>query len=395
MSHPENPRAGLMSRALLFLFVASFGAMASFYLLLSVVPRYAMSVGGGEVGAGLATGALMLSTVATELFTPRLVSAFGHRRVFAAGLFLLGVPALALPAATTLAAILAVCIIRGAGVAITVVVGGSLVASLLPDERRGEGLGLYGIVVSIPAVIGLPLGLWFSAHAGYPAVFIAGAAAALAGVAAVGGLPARAPQTDPSLSLFAAIRTPSLTRPSLVFAATTMAAGIIFTFLPLAVTHASGNLASLALLVQAATSTLTRWWAGRHGDAHGAARLLMPALLLVALGMFTLLRIDSTAAVIIGMLLFGAGFGIAQNVSLAMMFERVSPTGYDAVSALWNIAYDAGLGVGAVGFGLAVSRAGYPLAFAFGGVLVLLAMVPAWLDRRAELVVRSAVSRSR
>ena len=47
------------------------------------------------------------------------------------------------------------------------------------------------------------------------------------------------------------LRTPALVRPSVVFSATTMAAGVVVTFLPLAVTQASGNLAALALLAQA------------------------------------------------------------------------------------------------------------------------------------------------
>ena len=46
---------------------ASFGAMICFYLLLSVVPQYATSIGASGIGAGFATGALMLSTVAAEI----------------------------------------------------------------------------------------------------------------------------------------------------------------------------------------------------------------------------------------------------------------------------------------------------------------------------------------
>ena len=58
--------APLLSRALLLLFLASLGGGASFYLLVTVVPLYASQSWGG-VGAGLATGALMLSTVVAEL----------------------------------------------------------------------------------------------------------------------------------------------------------------------------------------------------------------------------------------------------------------------------------------------------------------------------------------
>jgi hypothetical protein len=45
-------------------------------------------------------------------------------------------------------------------------------------------------------------------------------------------------------------------------------------------------------------------------------------------------------AVVAGSLIFGAGFGFAQNATQAMMFERVPASGYPTVSALWNLAYD-------------------------------------------------------
>jgi hypothetical protein len=52
----DAPRPRLLSRALVLVFVASFGAMAGFYLLLSVVPLYAESVGAGGVGPGWPPG---------------------------------------------------------------------------------------------------------------------------------------------------------------------------------------------------------------------------------------------------------------------------------------------------------------------------------------------------
>jgi predicted MFS family arabinose efflux permease len=365
-------------------FVSSFGALASFYLLLSVVPLYATSAGAGATGAGLVTGALMFSTMAAELATPRLMARFGYRLTLGAGLLLLGVPALALPASADMAAIVAVCALRGLGFGITVVVGSALMAALFPAEHRGEGLGIYGIVVGVPAVVGLPLGLWLAGHTGYPPVFVAAAIAALAGLAAVPGLPGlprRQSAPEKPLGILAGLRTPALVRPSVVFLATTVAAGIAVTFLPLVVTQASGNLAALALLAQATTATLTRWQAGRYGDRHGPAGLLAPGLLVSAAGMLALVLTASPAAVVAGMVLFGAGFGIAQNASLALMFTRVPPSGYGTASALWNLAYDGGLGLGAAGFGVLAAHTGYPAAFGFTAALMTAALAPAWRDR--------------
>ncbi|MDB4911457.1 MAG: transporter, partial [Gemmatimonadetes bacterium] len=212
---------------------------------------------------------------------------------------------------------------------------------------------------------------------------------ALAGIAAVPGLPAvEAPAHEEPVGVLAGLLTPALARPAIVFSATAMAAGVIVTFLPLAAIHATVNVIATALLVQAAASTLSRWYAGRLGDRLGHAALLIPGVLLATIGMAALILIASTTAIMTGMVLFGIGFGITQNATLTLMFDRVSPSGYDAVSAVWNVGYDAGLGIGAVAFGVISTHTGYPIAFALLSAFMLAMLAPAWYDRSTTITAR-------
>jgi MFS family permease len=244
-----TPRqVSLITRPLLLRFVSIFGASASFYLPLSVVPMYAKS-SGSDAGAGLSTGVLLLATVAVELVTPRLVARTGYRLALAAGLFFLGVPALALLASSSLPVILTVNVVRGAGFAVVTVAGGALTASMVPQERRGEGLALTGVVSGVPALLSLPLGVWAAARWGVGPVFVA---------------------------------------------------------------------------------TAARLAAGRIGDRHGHARLLGPGVLLSAAGMAAIAATGSPSLVIGGAAVFGAGFGLLQNSTLAMMYTRTDRTGYNA-----------------------------------------------------------------
>ena len=379
-----GPTPPLLTRPLLLRFISMVGATLSFFLLLSVVPAYAAERGGGGA-AGLATGSLMLATVLGELVTPRLVGRFGYRLTLIAGLFLLGAPALVLTVSGHVAWIVAVCFVRGLGFALAIVAGGALTASLIPDERRGEGLALVGVVSGVPSLVALPLGLWLAGRVGYGPVAVAGGLAALAATVFVLGLPDRADQADRSgqpLGVVRGLRTGALLRPVVVFAATATAAGILVTFLPLAVPSASAGVIAAALFVQTATSTLTRWLAGRHGDRHGSARFVLPGLLLSASGVLVIAPTTNPIAVITGTALFGAGFGITQNATLTLMYTRVSAASYGTVSALWNLAYDGGMGVGAAGFGITAGLTGYPWAFALTALLMLVTVAPALRDRR-------------
>ena len=370
----------LMSRVLFLYFVSAFGSMTSFYLLLSVVPLFATAAGAGRTGAGLTTGALMLATVVAELATPALLARFGYRAVLSAGLVLLGAPAFALTVSAGLGTILAVCLVRGVGLAILVVAGSALVATVVPLERRSEGLGILGLVVGVPAVVALPLGLWLAERLGFPPVFVAGAVASLACLAVMPALPGREAGAAQPVGVVEGLRTPAQTRPALIFLLTAMATGIVVTFLPLAM-RSSARLAALALLANTIATTVARWWAGRYGLRHGQGNLLVGGVVVAAIGMLALGVIENPIAVGLGAVLLGMGFGVAQNSSLALMFERASVSGYDMVSAVWNLAYDAGLGLGAAGFGVVVVRAGYSSAFAIAAALMLAALAPVWLRR--------------
>ncbi|MEU1007294.1 MFS transporter [Streptomyces sp. NPDC005890] len=383
-----TPRPPLLSRALLLRFVSVVGSTVSFFLLLSAVPEHA-----GRGGAGLATGTLMLSTVLGELAGPRILGRYGSRGPLAAGLFLLGAPALVLPLSDAPAWTAAVCLVRGLGFGLTMVAGGALTAALIPAERRGEGLALVGLVGGVPSLLALPLGIWLAGHVGYAPVATAAGLAALAAIPTVPALrSARRGQASVSagadggravaVGMVGAVRAGGLRRPTVVFGATAVAAGILVTFLPLAVPRASG-VATAALLVQSTASTAARWAAGRYGDRRGSSRLVVPGLLVSAAGLSALTAISSPVAVLLGAAVFGTGFGIAQNATLTLMYSRVSAASYGTVSALWNLAYDGGMGVGAAGFGLLAAHTGYAWGFALTGLLMLGALGPAVRDRRA------------
>jgi MFS family permease len=383
------PRARLLTAPLAATFLAEFTSLTSFFLLLSVMPMLAAAAGAGSSGAGLITGSLLLGTVTAEAVAAPAIRRFGYRMVLAAGAVLLGVPALAMLVREPQAVMVSVSLVRGLGFGFCGVVTGALTAKLLPPGRRGEGLGLLGIVSGVPAIVALPAGIWLAGH------HLAAAAAAMAAtmglvpLLAIRWLPGGREPRRPARSrpmpgarssgpmAGAALRLP------LIFAAATIAAGVLDSFLPIA-RGIGSNLSSAALLVQAIAATLSRWQAGKHGDRYGHARLLIPALVTAALGMAAMTVPGSPVMIFAGMVLFGAGFGVIENATFALLIEQLPEA---KASALWNLAYDAGYGAGPAVFGLIFARAGYPVAFALTGGLILTAIPGALRERKAKATV--------
>ena len=398
----------LLSASLAATFLAEFTSLTSFFLLLSVMPMLAAAAGAGSSTAGLMTGSLLLGTVAAEAMAAAAIGRFGCRMVLAAGALLLGAPALAVLAREPQAVMVSVSLLRGLGFGLCGVVTGTLTARLLPPERRGEGLGLLGLVSGGPAIVALPAGVWLAGHHQAAAAAAMAAAIGLLPLAVLRWLPGgREPRrADRADRADRAGRKPGdrgvgwatggALRLPLIFAAATIAAGVLDSFLPL-VKGIAPNLASAALLVQAITATLSRWQAGKRGDRYGHARLLIPALAVAALGMAAMLfagspvalfagtALMSGTALFAGMALFGAGFGVIENATFALLIEQLPEA---TASARWNFAYDAGYGAGPAVFGLLCVRTGYPAAFGLTGAVILAVIPVALRERRTASELR-------
>ena len=227
-------------------------------------------------------------------------------------------------------------------------------------------------------MVALPAGVWLAGHHQATAVAAIAAIAGLLPLAVVRWLPSRIaarglPSAARARGAGAALRLP------LIFAACTIAAGVVDSFLPLT-RGVSSSLCSTALLVSAITATLSRWQAGRYGDKYGHTRLLIPALIIAALGLAAMLGLASPVLLFTGMVLFGAAFGVLENATFALMLDHLPEA---KASTLWNLAYDAGYGAGPAVFGLFAARAGYPVAFALTGILVLAVLPAARRERTA------------
>jgi predicted MFS family arabinose efflux permease len=258
---------------------------------------------------------------------------------------------------------------------------------LIPDERRGEGLALVGLVGGVPSLIALPFGVWAAGHWGFGIVFVITAVAPLAAIVTLPGLPGCKPAARGRHGVLSGLRNGAIMRPATIFAASASAAGVVVTFLPLAMSHRASWVAPAALFLQPAAATIGRWIAGRLGDRGGQTRLLVPSVALAIVGMAAMAITTAAPIVVAGAATFGIGFGVLQNASLSLMYARVPKSGYGTVSAIWNAGYDVGMAAGAIGVGVLVSAAGFTPAF----LITAATMVPALVMARRETKPRVAL----
>lgn len=384
----RTPLRGWSFRLMLASTFAGFGGYA---LLLPVVPLWAALGGSGEFGAGATTGILMLATVGTQFVVPVLLRRIGHRAVLTLGMVLLGAPAPLYALSADLPLLLGVSLLRGIGFGLATVAGSALTAELMPPAEHGRASARYGVAAGLPQLALLPAGVLGAQQVGFGPLFALAGALPVLGALLVPGI--RMPRAGARVRPGAAA-TPSgpaqdrravhgSAGPWLAMLSCSVAHGGVITFLPLAMPRA-GAAVPLALLALAACALLGRLIAGELGDRYGrTGRLLRVGIGLALAGMIAEMvavqgvdRLPSAVAVS-GAALVGMGFGLVQNDSLVMMFALAGPPGYGAASAAWNIAYDAGTGLGAIGLGAVAQPLGIPTAFGASAVFLLAAVLPA------------------
>jgi predicted MFS family arabinose efflux permease len=103
--------------------------------------------------------------------------------------------------------------------------------------------------------------------------------------------------------------------------------------------------------------------------------------------MAAMIVLGSPVVIFAGMVLFGAGFGVIENATFALLIEQLPEA---KASALWNLAYDAGYGAGPAVFGLICVGTGYPAAFALTGALILATLPAAMRERKAAVLALAA-----
>ncbi|WP_285830315.1 MFS transporter [Streptomyces meridianus] len=377
---------------------ATLGTFANFAPLLSVVPLWSAEGGSGHGGVGAATGVTMATTVCAQLGMGWLLRRFELRHLLAAGALLLGVPTFAYLASSELGWVLAVSGVRGLGFGLVVVTGSALIAELVPVGQRGRAVGWYGVAVGVPQVTLLPLGVWCSGRFGFAPVFVVTGmlgvlalplVAAMSGRRSGGGRePARVrvPEAAP-VGRGSGGRWRGLAVPPGVLAVAACALGGVTSFLPLAL-GGSSVAAPVALFALSAALVVGRWGAGVWNDRVGAGRLVVPAAVAcgLATGGFAVVSgpvpdVVAVAGAVTAAVVYGLGFGALQNDTLVVMFRRAGPGGNGMVSTVWNLAFDAGTGMGAVAVGLLSQGVGMDGAYAVAAALMLVAVVFAVRDR--------------
>lgn len=270
------------------------------------------------------------------------------------------------------------------GAALYMPTAAAIAVSLAPEEKRGRALALVTAGMTVAVVVGVPLGTWIGAYAGWRATFWL--IALLGGIALV-GIRLRIPPVAAGKAIGWGARMALLKQPPVLMALTltvlwTAGGFTVYSYLALLltqVTHVPQSEVGAMLLLFGAAGVVGNFIGGYGADRWGATATMATALAILT-AVFAALAWSATHVVTVAVAM--TVWGIAGWMLTPPQQHRLvgwAPHIPGAVLALNGSAIYLGIGLGTSLGGLLVQQAS-PRALGWGGstlegiaLLVLLA----------------------
>lgn len=426
----EQKKTRLFSRDYILLMVSVMGANFVNYFFFSTLPLYAKLLTGTATAAGYLSLAYSATALVTRPVAGLITDKVGRVKLIAIGAALATAACLLYGFTTSIVLLILIRILNGIGMGMNATSGGAAVPDIVPEEKLGQGVGYYGLNGTIAQALGPLIALAIIGNGeslgDFRKLFLVAAAfccvslisgcliryernrkrlAAMAGTEAAAE-PERLTEAPEAAEAFAG--TESLAEPQTAAAEQPDAAGqakpegkiffgfelqvlapslvmmiyfigisSILTFLTLYGQQRGFQVENLGFffMVSAGGVLLSRLIISRVIDKRGSDVVIIPAMIVVMLCLFTIPLVPSLPYLICVALPYGIATGIFNPALNTMMFRRCSPKRRGAVSAAYNLSVDVGITLGAPLLGLVADHMSFNWVFWLAAITVCAAFL--------------------
>jgi MFS family permease len=329
-----------------------------FYFLMPTLPIYVvdkLQADRGQVGYVLA--AYTLSALIIRPFTGYVIDRAGRKWVYITSFLLFSFTLGIYPLASTFLLLLFLRFFHGFLWGITGTSGATLIVDVIPHAQRGQGIGLYGLAMTVAMAIGPVLALIIMGKDHYNTMFFSAMFVALAGFILLFFVryPRFEARNNGPFTFRNILETKTLPMALVQLLFGTTYGGII-SFITLYAKEIAIQPASPFFFIFAAGIFMARLRSGKIFDRRGPKYLVMAGIALLMTGLFILSLIKNMGGFYSAAFLAGLGTGILMPTLMAMANNVVDKHRRGAANATIITAFDLGIGLGSVWLGFLSER---------------------------------------
>lgn len=348
-----------------------------YFLLNATVTSYAVNEFHATTGqSGFIAGIFIIGALLGRLLTGRLVLS---KKILISGLVLFLATVLLYFFDFGIYFLILNRFLNGISVGIATTVVGTVVALVIPNSRRGEGISYFAVSTALATGLGPFIGLLLSQNANYNLIFIF---SLILGVISLGisfnlNVPQVINQSNANKkALFSNLIDPKTIPIAIIIFVSAFSFSSILSYINLyAVELNLVSTASFFFMVYTVSVLISRPFTGRMVDRLGPNIIMYPAFILFGLGMILLSFAGSSMPLLLAGVLVGLGFGNISSISQTVAVSQATPQRVGLATATFMIFMDLGNGVGPSVLGLIIPETGYRGMYQILTIIVFVSLI--------------------
>ncbi len=369
----------IWTRSFIGIFFTQLFIFIVFYALLTTLPLYVIDeLGRSESSAGLVVTVMLIAAILIRPISPKILDLFGKKRTLMFNVILFAGTTALYFFMTELGPLLAVRFLHGVSFGILTTVTGSIAADIIPEKRRGAGMGYFAMAMNLALVIGPFLGLLLVQKLTFNWMFLVLTVLMVLSVIFSSMITLKEAPREEKFSF--ALKPHDLIEvraipAGIVIGLVGFSYASILSFVPVYAEELNiATVASYFFIVYAFFMIGSRPSLGRLMDEKGAPVVLIPSLVVFGIGLWTLGMTTTAFIFLVAAALIGLGYGSLMPGFQTLSIQSTTPARSSHAISTFFIFYDIGMASGAYVWGVLVATEGFPLMYQSAGTLMFIAM---------------------
>ncbi|WP_423993659.1 MFS transporter [Mesobacillus sp.] len=367
----------------------------SFQMLIPTLPPYIKSIGASGTEIGLVTALFSIGAVLSRPFIGFMLEYKARKPLVLIGALLLLLITFLYPLSQVVVIFLAFRLIHGLAWGWSTTVNGTAAVDVIPNSRLGEGMGYYGLSITIGMIIAPSLGIFlFQVTSFTNLVYISGALGVIA-LLLMASVRYQTPDVvlntkkeDLKFSYLGSLIDKSGWFPAMLTLFINLGYGTIVTFIVIFGEERGIDQIFLFYLCNAILASLSRPVAGKWFDQRGPIGLVILTIFITFIGMWVLSFAHSNFMISLAGVLFGIGFGSLIPTLQSWTLSQTPANRRGVANGMFFSSIDLGIGLSGLVFGVLAQYVEIGTLFQISSVFMLAALIMIILKGRRTKEVR-------
>lgn len=386
----------LWTKNFIFIWLSNFLLFTTFYALMATLPVFVIEVmKGNEQQIGLVMTTFLIAAVLMRPFGGKWLDQLGRKKLLVVALALFLVSSIMYLSVQSLVVLLAIRMLHGISFGIGTTATGTIAADIIPDRRKGEGIGYYALSMNMAMVVGPFLGLTLSSHYSFSVIFTILATFSFLSFlfGSFTAVPPLAPIKKKKKNSFdwKELIEPSAVPISFVGMFLSFAYSGLLTFVPVYAQELGfASQASYFFVLFAVIMILSRPITGKLYDRLGEHYIVYPSIVLYAIGLVVLSQSHSIFLFLTAAAIIGLGYGTLFPSFQTIVVTSSAPHRRGLATSTFLLFYDTGIAVGAFVLGMVASSVSYHAMYFSSAIIVVISLAMYYMlyhRRKAKAVL--------